>query len=42
MKAKPTTTLRDYKPPILKKIGSLKSITLKAGSTSDSSLPREI
>lgn len=36
------TLKREYSLPKLKKVGSLSNITLKTGSTSDSTLPRVI
>jgi hypothetical protein len=36
------TTKKAYQTPVLKKVGTLKSITLKTGSSSDSTLPRVV
>jgi hypothetical protein len=36
------TTKKTYQTPVLKKVGTLKSITLKTGSNSDSSMPRVV
>jgi hypothetical protein len=37
-----TTIKKTYQTPVLKKVGTLKSITLKTGSTTDSSMPRVV
>lgn len=44
MKQTSTTALpkRKYQKPLLKKVGHLKNITLKTGSSTDSGMPRAV